>query len=83
MKINWTSGIKEADRKKEIQQSFKASVIMRKRLIELLQKKQDSSIKGSRSESGYDNPNWALKQADSRGYERALQEVMSLIEETE
>lgn len=81
MKTAWSSGIKDADRKKEIKQAFLAAIVMRKRLIEMLQKKQDSSIKGSRSEDAYESPNWALKQADARGYERALQEVMSLLDQ--
>jgi len=79
MKLGWLNGIKDADRKSEIRQSFAASLVMRKRLIELLEKKMRESWTSSISQEGYDSPNWALKQADARGYERAMREILSLI----
>lgn len=78
MRISWTQG-KDADAKKEIRQSYVAAVILRKRLMELLEKKIKDSWKASIDTDGYDCPNWALKQADARGYERALREVQHLI----
>ena len=81
MKTAWTAYIKDVDRKKEIKQSFLASLVMRKRLIEILLRKQTGSLKNSRLEGGYDAPNWALKQADARGYERAIDEIISLLED--
>ncbi len=81
MKTRWTQGTKDKERNDEIRQSFKASVVMRKRLIEILRRKQEESIRASRQEDAYENPNWAYKQADARGYERALEEVISLLEE--
>lgn len=80
MKTIWTANLTDADRKKEIKQSFLASIVMRKRLKELLERKQKSSNKNSMTAEGYECPNWALKQADARGYERALEEVLSLLE---
>lgn len=81
MKTSWFQGTKDKDYNEEIRGSFTAAVVMRKRLNALLQRKQVASVKASRLEGGYDNPNWALKQADARGYERALEEVISLLEE--
>jgi len=52
---------------------------MRRRLKQLLLDKVDSSQRISRGKDGYDNANWAFLQADSRGYERALHEVLELI----
>lgn len=78
-KKTWTAYVKDEDRKKEIEQSFRAATVMRKRLIEMLERKQKNSYKASFLEESYDSANWALKQADSRGYERALHEVISLL----
>lgn len=79
MKLGWLNGIKDADRKTEIRQSFASGLVMRKRLLEILEKKMKESWNSSISEDGYESPNWALKQADARGYERAMREIMSLI----
>ena len=79
MKTNWIAGLKDQDRKDEIRQSFNASIVMRKRLMELLEKKMKESWVSSLAEGSYERPNWALEQADARGYERAMREIMSLI----
>lgn len=78
-KTSWTAYVKDPDRKKEIEQSFRSASVMRKRLIEMLERKQRLSRENSMYEEGYDCPNWAYKQADARGYERALSEVISLL----
>lgn len=79
MKTSWTSHTKEKDLQEEIKRSFDASIVMRKRLIEMLRAKQESSWNASSSKDGYDNPNWAYLQADARGYERAIKEILSLL----
>ncbi len=80
MKTSWTQGL-DADQKKDVVADFKGSLVTRKRLSDMLQAKLANSVKGSHSKDGYDNPNWAYLQADARGYERALSEVISLISE--
>lgn len=81
MKSSWVAYVKDTDRKEEIKRSFNSSSVLRKRLIEMLLRKQRLSYEGSFFKEGYESPNWALMQADSRGYERALQEVISLLED--
>jgi len=78
-KTTWTAYVKDEDRKKEIEQSFRSSGVLRRRLIEMLERKQRLKRESTIFEEGYDCPNWALKQADARGYERALHEVISLL----
>ncbi|MNQ04010.1 hypothetical protein D3C85_167170 [compost metagenome] len=78
MKTSWTQGV-EKERQIDIRQNFKEALVMRQRLIEMLESKMETSQRQSRSEVLYDNPNWALLQADKRGYERALQDVIELI----
>lgn len=79
MKSSWITGITDTQRKQDIRGNFTASLIMRKRLQELLDKKMKESWASSISKDGYECANWALKQADARGYERALKEISSLL----
>jgi hypothetical protein len=78
MKTVWTKGL-NAEQVVQLRQDFVGGALLRERLSKLLEEKQNSSIKKSRSEEGYNAPNWAYQQADARGYERALSEVISLI----
>jgi len=78
MKTSWTKGLNE-EQITQLRQDFVGGVLLRERLTHLLTEKQQASTKKSRNEEGYENPNWAYLQADARGYERALSEVISLI----
>ena len=79
MKMNWTKGL-TPERATEVKKDFVGSAILRKRLIELVEEKMKTSRDASTSLDAYTSPNWAYLQADARGYERALKEVISLIE---
>lgn len=81
MKTSWLSGVKDASVKKELRANFLASKMVRQRLVEMLDTKLSSSVRASRSSESYDSPNWALKQADATGYQRALEEVKSLLDD--
>lgn len=78
MKISWTKGV-DKELAIDIRQNFKESLVTRRRLTTLLEEKITASQKVSRSKAEYENPNWAYLQADARGYERALDEIISLI----
>lgn len=80
MKQSWTSGLSK-ELATEVRANFKESLVLRKRLIKMLNDKIESSAKEGRSKLLYDNPNWALLQADQRGYERAFAEIISLIDD--
>lgn len=79
MKTVWFKGITNKDQRSEIRQDYLKSLPARLRLKELLEDKIESARSARRGNSSYDSPNWALLQADSIGYERALFEVISLI----
>ena len=81
MKLGWIPGRMDATRKAEIRQSFKAALVMRKRLIEILERKMEESWNKSMGEQGFERPNWALEQAYARGYEEALKEIKSLVKD--
>lgn len=80
MKISWTQNL-DKELQVDIRQNFKESLVMRRRLEEMLLEKVVSSQRQGRSKAAYDNPNWPYLQADARGYERALQDVIELISE--
>lgn len=80
MKTAWKKGL-EADAAKEIELQYKASLVVRRRLIEILEEKYKTEDKKRLLSDAYDSPNWAFKQADIAGYHRALSEIKSLLED--
>lgn len=79
MKTSLTKGLNEQDNR-QVTQEFIASAFLRKRLIQLLNERIDSSRTAAISSKSYESPSWAYMQADTNGYERALQEVISILE---
>lgn len=79
MKKSWTQGL-EADLATEMKMAFSSSLILRKRLAELLRVKEKENYKANISKADYDSPNWTAKKADSIGYARALLDIIDLIE---
>lgn len=79
MKTVWIKGLDEV-KKKEVEREFKESALFRKLLTEILNEKLKTKHNESRSKEGYASPNWAYFQADAIGYERAITEILSIIE---
>lgn len=79
MKTEWTKGVQDAQLVLDIKGNFKGSIVIRNRLSKMLNSKIDAAYRQSRSKEGYDSPNWAYKQADTQGYNRALSEIISLL----
>jgi len=48
-------------------------------LVARLDKEYESKVKESEAEFNFDNPNWALKQAELMGYRRAIRRVIEII----
>lgn len=78
MKSSWTKGLDE-QQQADIVSSYNASTLMRRRLVEILKDKIETSNKTARSKVTYDNPNWAYLQADAVGYERAIYDIIDLL----
>jgi hypothetical protein len=78
MKQSWTKGL-DKQVQKDVEQNFKESSVMRRRLVQLLLDRIESSAREGRLKDLYESPSWAYLQADKRGYERAMQEVIDLI----
>lgn len=81
MKLAWTRGLEE-DLSKEIKMEFKSSLVLRRRMAEILLDKFMESEAQARKMDNYDAA-WPYKQAESNGYRRAMQEIIGLLEEKE
>lgn len=79
MKKSWTQGL-EASLATEMKMSYTSSLILRRRLVEMLRVKERENYKSNISKDDYDSPNWSAKKADSIGYARALSDIIDLIE---
>lgn len=79
MKVAWTKGLVEGE-KEEMKRLFLSNAFFRKREQQILLDKITVIRQKNVIEASYDSPNWALKQADAVGYERALQEIISILE---
>lgn len=75
-----TALLKGAD-KEGVKSSFLAGSLFRDQLKKVLDDKIKAINARNVSEENYASPNWPYKQADSCGYVRAMQEVLSLIED--
>ena len=71
MKQVWTKNKKE----------FEESKAFRRLLNEILIEKLRTKHAESRSKDGYANPSWPYFQADAIGYERAITEIQSILED--
>lgn len=78
IKIQWTAGLSEKEAK-DMRDLVSRNTILLGRLREILTDKLASNEKTRISLAGYDSPNWAQKQADANGYQRALNEILELI----
>lgn len=78
MKSSWVKGLQK-ERERDVRANFLEALVLRKRLSEILNEKVQESQRVNRAKSTYENPNWAYIQADSCGYERALQEIIELL----
>ena len=79
MKTTLTAGL-SAQTKEEVKASFSAGVAFRIQLSRVLDKKINANKDQTLSKEAYEKPSWAYLQADAVGYERALREVISLLD---
>lgn len=82
MKKSWTLGLEEGIAK-EISGDFKSAHLVRKRLIKMLEDKYSEAELASLSNDNYRLATWAYKEADLKGFKRAIRLVQSLLDETE
>jgi hypothetical protein len=69
------------DEIQEFKGLFLEARLVRKRLIQVLEEKRQSVQNERLSKEDYGSNSWAYKQADLNGYERGINELISLLEE--
>lgn len=70
----WVKGLDERDRR-NLEGLLGVNNLVLDKLVEICY----NMIKGSEMDSSdYDNPNWALRQADKVGYRRAIKQIIML-----
>lgn len=74
MKITWFNHLP-----KDKQEGFKKQINSSRDVLERLQQILEDKKTEVVLSTDYDNPSWAYKQADRNGYDRALTEVINLI----
>ena len=78
MKKTWIVNVNK-ELAEEIRGNFKSSALIRERLTAILNERITSKRNEVMAKTSYESPSWAFYQADALGYERALNEVISLI----
>ena len=78
MKAKLINLVSDGD-KEAFKQNFANSYMTRKILIEYLEAKAKECRTAAMSKSAYDKPAWAQLQADSIGYQRALEDIKKII----
>lgn len=73
------SKCKNEDQKAQVRASFLAAYEYRQAVINALQTKMEASRKASLSGDAYESNNWAYKQADNVGYQRAIEEILKFL----
>lgn len=79
MKASWTTGL-DAVKKDDVTAEYQGSATLRKRLVQMLEKKQKTAYDKTLNADNYDSPNWGFLQADAVGYQRALREIIDLLD---
>ena len=80
MKTVLTKGLdKQAE--EDFRGSFASSKVARKRYVEILREKIKSRQAWAISPERYELPSWPMTQADTVGYIRAMEEVISLLDD--
>jgi archaellum component FlaC len=74
MKLNWINHLP-----KDQQEGFKKQINSSRDVLERLQQILEDKRTEVVLSTDYDNPSWAYKQADRNGYDRALTEVINLV----
>lgn len=78
MKLKWTQDIKDPKEKTKFKESIRNSKFILDKLSQIcynmLEENRTSSTKD------YDSPGWAFRQADKVGYERALRDIIKLLQ---
>lgn len=78
MYSRWTSHLKDPLEKEELKKHIFSSKPILERLVTILTKELDSSVKEQRKIDHYNSPNWELIQVDCNATQRVLDKIIAL-----
>lgn len=78
MRADLLKGLSEDDQK-NLERLWKESGALRELLATMLERKLVQVISAEDADQQYENPNWMLTVADSRGYRRGLKYAIDLL----
>ena len=77
----WTSNLKDPKEIQDFQEKLNQAqynTVLR-RLYDIIKEDQEMAAKAASKSANYDSPSWAYAQADSLGYQRALNNIELLL----
>lgn len=81
MKVNWELKASNEDERVAIRNEFKESSKFRALQRQLLLDKVESNRVSMRNTTSFEHASWPYKQAYSLGYEAAIKEILSLLDD--
>lgn len=82
MKTDWFRGDSPEDRK-ETKELLRVAKPVLDKLNKVCYNRLDACVTSKRAKPDYQSSSWAYIQADQNGYERAMKEIIELIESIE
>lgn len=74
-----TKGLTDIE-KKQIEEFFNSNQLVLEQITKTLKEKLESSINEQRSKQLFTSNSWPYFQADSNGYQRAISEILTLLQ---
>jgi len=79
MQADWTHHLKDSTEKERFKKYLANNRTILERLSEILKQWEDELTAEELSETVYENPSWAAKQADINGYRRCLRHIQKIL----
>lgn len=76
----WTSNLQDQQRRREFEARLLECQDVLDRLKEICETKQNSSTREMRNKTKFSNSSWTHEMAGELGYQRALEELIELLE---
>lgn len=75
----WTSHIKDPEKKAEFSKLLRHSTMSLGRLQEIVKESKEGLLRTERSAKAFENPNWAFAQAHTNGMLQAYDNMLKLL----
>lgn len=79
LSLEWTKGIREADKKQAFEDAVRNSTTALGRLYDILSEREEELLRAECNVSDYDTPNWATRQAHRNGERSQIRKLRDLL----